>query len=312
MLMELVTDVAARAGEVKQCISAYGSAPEHNFAYFLSRTELGGVSLFIKSGQHGLLASYRPRVGELMAIAQPLAPAVEHARLTVEAARLCFDSLGCRKFVVEQGPELRRESLPLFRQAGFRDLPPRCVFHWPEFNLAGWDGDILQGEKWKDIRNVKNRFHREHSVEAVDSSSLPKEALRQVVAEWAAGRRNNSDGANRENSNFAYVEPYYRLIDAGFAGVAHAKTLVVDGIPSSIAAGWEIPNSDRGYYSAIGVCSYRFDGLAEVASMEDLVMLKAAGYRLVDFGGSSKALLKFKMKFRPTSVYKTIVYAVSR
>ncbi|MBI3050907.1 hypothetical protein HYY74_00435 [Candidatus Woesearchaeota archaeon] len=310
--MELVTDVQSSAGEVKRCIGSYGSAPEHNFAYFLSRTELGGVSLYIKSGEYGLLAAYRPRVAEVMLISLPLAPASEHARLTVEAARLCFDSLGCRKFVVEQVLALRKQSLPLFRSAGFRDLPPRCVFHWPEFNLAEWDGDVLQGERWKDIRNIKNRFYRQHSVQVVDSSSLPKDALRQVVAEWAAGRRNNSDGANREDSNFAYVEPYYRLIDAGFAGVAHAKTLVVDGVPSSITAGWDIPNSDRGYYSAIGVCSYRFDGLAEVASMEDLVMLKAAGYRLVDFGGSSKALLKFKMKLRPTSLYKTIVYAVSR
>src|SRR3989338_7225793 len=117
-------------------------------------------------------------------------------------------------------------------------------------------------------------------------------------------------GANRKDSNFAYSERYLKMIDLGFEGTKFATTMVVDGEPCSITCGWEIPNSDGSYYSAIGISNYSYEGLGEVANLDDLHRLKESGYGLVDLGGSPMPLLKFKLKFRPHFVYVTHTYAI--
>ena len=117
-------------------------------------------------------------------------------------------------------------------------------------------------------------------------------------------------GADRKDSNLAYYDRYLKLIDANFDGTTFAKTLVVDGAPCTITAGWDIPNAQGSYYSAVGILDYRFEDLGEIANLDDLNRLKEAGYQFVDFGGSPIPLLKFKLKFRPQAVYVTNTYAI--
>ena len=62
---------------------------------------------------------------------------------------------------------------------------------------------------------------------------------------------------------------YLNLINNDFKGIDIAKTLYVDGRPSTITAGWRIPNSNN-YYSAIGIVDYSYPGLGEVVNIDDL------------------------------------------
>ncbi|MBI2142060.1 hypothetical protein HYU15_01045 [Candidatus Woesearchaeota archaeon] len=311
--MEIIENPANREPEIRRCIERFGHSAEHNFGYFLSKAELGSRSIFLFSGAgHGVMASYSDKRGEVFVISEPLAPKEMRADVLMGSMRACFEKLGCRKFVVEQPGELRDAVLKRLHGSGYCAHKPRYYFYWPVFEMEKWDGDSMQGDKWKNLRNVQNRFFREHSVEVVDSRTVEKGKLLQIVDSWVKRRKALGVGANRKDSNFAYVEPYLHMINAGFRDVKLAKTLVVDGVPSTITAGWDIPNSDEEYYSAVGIFNYGCEGLSEAANLDDLRRLKEMGYRKVDFGGSPKPLLNFKLKFRPTGIYKTFTYAITK
>ena len=308
--MELF-DVPEKFGdEAKRCIGQFGYTPEHNYTYYLTTAE-GGRSIFLKSREgYGVLANHRQNAGEVVMISEALAPREKQVEVLHGALDTCFAKLTIKKFVVEQDDTLRTATLKSFENNGYTALKPRYSLYWPVFNMKQWDGDAMQGDDWKKLRNLRNRFYSEHSVEVVDSKAVDKEKLKGIVTEWVHRRQLMAQGTDRKDSNLAYYERYLSMIDFGFEGTKFAKTLVVDGEPCTITAGWEIPNADESYYSAMGISNYRHEGLSEVANLDDLHRLKETGYSMVDFGGSPMPLLKFKLKFRPHFVYVTHAYAI--
>lgn len=308
--MELIFSKENFAGEAKSCIAAFGRAPEHNYTYFLTTAE-GAQSLFLKSESgHGALLNFREKAKEAVMIAEALAPKEKQIEFLHQAISTCFSQLPIKKLVVEQDEALRAETLKSLKGTGYKALAPRYALYWPVFKMREWSGGAMQGEDWKKLRNIKNRFYSEHNVEAVDSTAVAKDKLKKIVQDWVERRKLLGMGANRKDSNLAYYQRYIDMIDFNFEGTKFAKTLVVDGEPCSITAGWEIPNNDKAYYSAMGITNYRHEGLGEVANLDDLNRLKSAGYELVDFGGSPMPLLKFKLKFRPSFVYVTHTYSI--
>ena len=87
------------------------------------------------------------------------------------------------------------------------------------------------------------------------------------------------------------------------------KTMYANGKPCTITAGWKMPNT-KNYYSSIGILDYSYWDLGEIANIDDLNRLKKEGYEYADFGGSEKALLSFKRKFKPEKIYKTYVFSI--
>ncbi len=309
--MELVLEPEKSGDEIKRCISKFGYAPEHNYVYFLTAADNGARNIFLKSDEgFGIFANYREKAREVVMISEALAPREKQAEVLREALDLCFSQLKIKKFVVEQDDALRAKTLASFKGNGYAALQPRFSLYWPVFNMEEWGGNEMSGDDWKKLRNIKNRFYGGHSVEVVDSKTINKEELKKIVNEWVERRRLMSVGANRRDSNLAYRERYFKMIDLGFEGTKFATTMVVDGEPCSITSGWEMPNSDGSYYSAIGISNYSYEGLGEVANLDDLHRLKESGYSFVDFGGSPMPLLKFKLKFRPHFVYVTHTYAI--
>ncbi|MBI2580884.1 hypothetical protein HYV85_03680 [Candidatus Woesearchaeota archaeon] len=309
--MELVETPEKSGGEIKRCIEKFGCTPEHNYAYFLTAADNGARNIFLKSDDgFGIFANYRESAREVVMISEVIAPREKQVGVLKEALDMCFSQLKIRKFVVEQDDALRAKTLMSFKGNGYAALQPRFSLYWPVFNMEKWAGDEMPGDDWKKLRNIKNRFYNEHSVEVVDSSTVGSEKLKKIVADWVERRKLMGLGTNRKDSNLAYHERYLKMIELGFEGTKFATTMVVDGEPCSITCGWEIPNSDGSYYSAIGISNYSCEGLGEVANLDDLHRLKESGYSTVDFGGSPMPLLKFKLKFRPHFVYVTHTYAI--
>ncbi|MBI2549870.1 hypothetical protein HYV83_01675 [Candidatus Woesearchaeota archaeon] len=309
--MELILEPEKSGDEIKRCISQFGYTPEHNYSYFLTNAESGAKNIFLRSNKgYGVLAAYTEKAAEVTMISEALAPRGEQVEVLHDALDTCFSNLNVQKFVVEQDDALRQKTLKEFANNGYRALPPRYSLYWPMFDMEKWDGNDMPGEDWKKLRNIRNRFYNEHSVEVADSKSVDKEQLKMIVLDWVERRRLMGLGTNRKDSNLAYSERYLKMIELGFEGTKFAKTLVVDGQPCTITAGWEIPNADNSYYSAIGISNYGFEGLSEIANLDDLCRLKENGYSTVDFGGSPMPLLKFKLKFRPHAVYVTHTYAI--
>jgi hypothetical protein len=309
--MEIIDEPNEFGREVKRCIRKYGYTPEHNYNYFMTGAEGSQKSIFIKTDEgYGVLAEYSSEDEEVQMLSDALAPRDEQVETLHKVLDECFSKLKVKSFAIEQDDKLRNLTLKRFRGNGYRALSPRFSLYWPVFDMGKWTGGEMHGDEWKKLRNLRNRFNKEHRVEVVDSKTVDPEQLKQIVKDWVNRRKLMSVGANRENANMVYDDSYYNMIDSGFKGAKYAKTLVVDGTPSSITVGWEIPNSDNGYYSAIGFCNHMFEGLGEMANLDDLWRLKKDGYNWVDFGGSTMPQLKFKLKFRPHFTYATHTYTI--
>ena len=309
--MELIENPEQSGDEIKRCIAKFGYTPEHNYAYFSTTAEQGARNIFLKSPEgYGVLANYREKAGEVCMISEALAPREKQVEVLHDALDACFARLSIKKFVVEHDDSLRAETMKAFQSNGYAALKPRYSLYWPVFRMKQWDGNAMHGEDWKKLRNLKNRFYSEHSVEVVDSKTVDKAKLKGIITDWVQRRQLMAQGADRKDSNLAYYERYNNMVDFGFEDMKFAKTLVVDGEPCTITAGWEIPNAEESYYSAIGISNYRHEGLSEIANLDDLNRLKENGYSVVDFGGSPMPWLKFKLKFRPHYVYVTHTYAI--
>ena len=141
---------------------------------------------------------------------------------------------------------------------------------------------------------------------------VDKEDLKEVIRNWAKWRSQSGMQINRKDSNRTDYDHYIKLVDLNFTGCKFAKTVLVDGKPRSITAGWEIPNTDREYYSGIGLHDLSIQNLGEFSNWSDLVLLKKHGYLKADFGGSPKPLLLFKKKFNPEKTYRTYIFTIGK
>lgn len=310
--MEIVQNPELHAEEIKQCISKFGYSPEHNYYYFIAGAEQGGKCLFLKTRDgYGALANYREQIGELKILAEMLAPPEKQIEVLKELLVDSFKELPVRKFVIEQDSNLMQRSKLEIKKLGFRPLKPRYVLYWPVFDMQKWDPG-LQGSVWKNLRNLKNRFYKENQVKVQDSHELGVPALIAIVERWIQRRQLLGMEFNRKDSNVIYSEQYINLIKLGLENLKLAKSLVVNGVPRTITAGWEVPNVEGYYYSSVGICDYSCEGIFEAANIDDLCRLKELGYRYVDFGASPMPLLKFKLKFKPSFVHITHTYAIEK
>ncbi|MEK6854107.1 MAG: hypothetical protein AABX60_02115, partial [Nanoarchaeota archaeon] len=177
--MELIETPEESGDEIKRCIGKFGYAPEHNWTYFLTTAEQGARNLFLKSDDgYGVLTNYRENTGEVVMVSEALAPREKQVEILRDALDLCFSQLKATKFVVEQDDALRTKTVKSFKGNGYAVLQPRFSLYWPVFNMEKWHGDDMTGDDWKKLRNIKNRFYGEHSVEVVDSRTVDKEELK--------------------------------------------------------------------------------------------------------------------------------------
>jgi len=172
---------------------------------------------------------------------------------------------------------------------------------WPVFDLQVFDPG-LPGGRYKDLRNARNAFWRDHAVEVVDARAVSKAELHKIPLAWKKTRRARDR---------AYTNMYDAYITNDFRGTTHARAMVVDGHVAGINAGWLIPNSNT-YYAAIGLHDYSFRDLGDMLNLEDLAFLKQAGYAYADFAGGEEALTRYKLKFGDAKIYKSFVFSVVR
>jgi hypothetical protein len=301
--LKIVNDVAKHQEKIKKGIRKYGNFAEHNYIHYLYSETKWNKNLFFDFGNDKVVLAQFDKSADVWSLFPNsiLAPENERLDLLLKVADHVLRKEKSKKFVVEVSEGLRKQILDKFRiKNGFRACSAD-VLYWPMYNMNSWDRR-LKGNKWKKLRNIKNRFYRNNKVKVVDSIEVPKQQLKEIVSDWLK-KRNDTDRVEKSY--------YFNLIDNGFKGMDMAKTMNVNGKPCTITAGWKIPNT-RNFYSSIGILDYSNPGLGEAANLEDLDRLKKEGYDYVDFGGSDKVLLSFKMKFRPEKIYKTYIFSVVR
>ena len=304
LYLKVIYDVIKHQEKIKKAIKKYGFFAEHNYLHYLHSQTEWNKNIFFDYGNGKILLTQYDKDNDIWSLFPNSIFSQENERLEIllDAINYILKKQKAKKFVVEISEDLRNGILSRFKiKNSFRACNGTYILYWPIYDMKLWDSK-LKGNKWKKLRNMKNRFYRNNKVSVRDSKDVHQEDLKKILLNWLKKRDSN----DRVDKDY-----FIKLIDNNFKGVDMAKTMYVNGKPATITAGWKIPNENN-YYSAIGVLDYSYPELGEITNMDDLNRLKKKGYDYVDFGGSDKVLLNFKKKFKPQKIYKTYIFSIVR
>ena len=293
--MDIIDDIDNGKREIINIIKKHGSAREHNYWFFYNQQTNYAKIYFFKFNDSGLF-SIRYESGTWEVIGEVLAPEKKRLELFNNFLDYALSRKKDKKVFVFI-PEKFYNSIDSILQKSkkYRITNAPGIYYTPIFNMKKWN-ENLEGKEWKKLRNIKNKFSKFYDTSFIPSKELDKKKLMDVVLKWKKNRP-------KVEKNY-YTQMYLNFIKNDFEGNDIARSVVVNNEPCTITAGWKIPNSNN-YYSAIGLYNYKYDGLGEIANIDDLSQIKKKKFLFADFGDSTESLLQFKKKFGPESFYKT-------
>ena len=293
--MDIIDDFDSNKKEIINYIKKYGFCREHNYWFFYNQQTNYAKIYFFRLADSGLFPiRYKSGIWEIIGDAM----GKEEKRLDLFKYILDYILLKKKdKKIFLFVPEKFYNGINNFlrKTDKYRITGEPIIYFTPVFNMKKWD-ENLQGNTWKKLRNVKNRFLKSNNVEFIPSREVDKKKLNDVVHRWKRSRP-------KLEKNY-YIPMYLNFIKNNFEGTDITRSVVVDGEPCTITAGWKIPNN-KNYYSAIGLYNYKYDGLGEMANIDDMTQIKNKKFLFADFGDSTESLLQFKKKFNPEKIYKT-------
>lgn len=302
--MEIIKDILNNKETIVNSIHQHGYAPEHNFWHFFNLQTEKSKCWFLRFNGNAGIMSLLNKSGSCEMISEVLASKNKRMEVFEEFLNHMLRKLGLKKVYVFVGTDFKNEIKKMAdknRNHNRYSLSRSRTYYCPIFNLKNFD-ERLPGKFWKKIRNIKNKFYRDHDVQVVQSQDVDRKALLDIVLQWKK-RKGSHDRAE-------YVK-YLNFIKNDFRGAKYARTLVVNGKPSTITAGWSIPDSNI-YHSAIGIHNYMFEDLSYISNLDDLLFLKKMGHVYANFGSSDKDLLAFKKKFNPESIVKLHYFSIRK
>ena len=299
--MELIYDMITSKPLIERMIARHGSMPQHNFFWYQYCKESGEENvLALFPGDEGILTTEDRKKRTAYLFSLPLASSSFQMPLLIEYLVFILSRGDIRRVEMDLDDK-RRRMLLLLLPSSFH---ARAVFRTlvsPILDLSLFDPS-LPGKHYKSLRNAKNRFFRDHTVEVQDARRVNPNDLHLLVEQWRK---------ERSSHDKTYHERYHNLITGNFEGTVSARAFSVDGKISGLNAGWMIPNSKR-YFAAVGLHNYALPDLGLMIYLEDLFWLKEHGYQEADMGESDKKLLQFKKQFSITSLYETHFFSVVR
>lgn len=291
---------------IQRAISKFGCMPEQNaYDCVNNRPKSSENVLFDFGDDKILLAGYNKASNRWHLFSSDiLVPNEERFCRLMEFCIYCFKEKNAKKIMMESDDSLFEQ---LKNEVKKLDSPSlkmsrvRYTYYWPVINLSSWNPD-LSGKSWHKIRNMISSLCKKNNVTIGLATKNSKENLKKIVYDWKSNRR----GKDR-----AEYRHYLNLIDNDFKGTDYTSSIIVNGEPCSIAAGWKIPNTNS-FYLSLALHNYKLKGLGELMYIESLRHFKNMGLDTVDLGGSGNDLLAFKEKFKPDYIYKTYEFSLAR
>lgn len=298
--MEIIDDEKIFRPLAEQGIKKFGYAPEHNLDWFFCATEPYQKPAWASwSDGSGLLIQKEEKAWYVFV--NPIMPKEKTIERILEFMKYAFSQPGLEKVWLELEINERKELGEAIKNQNLTySMKKAKADTWPVMNMEKFDPN-LPGGHFKEIRNARNKFYREHKVEIKNAADCSADELKKLVDAWRKVRKARDR---------VYYNRYYNLIDTAFKCCKTARAVMVDGKLAGLNGGWDIPNSNNSFYAAIGLHDYSIRDLGLILYLDDLVWIKNAGYKTADMGGGEKALTKFKNQFLPESWYKTMLFSV--
>lgn len=299
--MKIYNNIESERDRIQSCISKFGWTSDHNLDWFIdtgiSKTSRPIFAEF--SDGTGLLAH---DYGEEWWIwSDPLSPKELGADKILEFCDHAFESKVGKIWCVDVSDNIHSA---LLKKNNVDDVD--YSLYWPVLNLENYD-PLLPGNDFKEMRNARNKFYREHRVEIVEPGKVTKEDLHGIIDSW----KNNA--SLKQSAEDIFDLKYHNAVDNNFKAFAVARVLVVDGRPAGFNAGYGVLNYPERFAGIIGIHDYSLNDLGAVLWLEDLAWVKNAGYKEMDMQGSEDdGGLKLKLRFGAQIERKTDTFSIQK
>ena len=215
--------------QIEACIRNFGWAPEHHAVWYGccgnmfrpqadQKEQKKDVAVFFDRGYGLLTKQHYGATFHTEVFSEPLAPIDARPAIMHQYAIYALETLGAKKVIFELCTETRDDflrSLP----SRLKARAPAYTMTWPVVNLDVFDLG-LPGKHFRNLRNAKNKFYREHSVLLEDAKNMDGGDLHAIVEHWRISRK----GKDRTS-----YQKYHNIIEVNFEGCEDASLLRVDG-----------------------------------------------------------------------------------
>lgn len=299
--MEVILNSRHILSKLKSDISRHGYAPNHQPYLFLYPDEEACELRYFDFARGGGIIAYRRRDNSWYMPGEPPLSAQSRIAACLEMLSYIFTEERAKKITCEDWSEELRSTLAhRLEPFSLRAARPSRVLLAPLVDLARFDAE-LRGKEYKGMRYARNRIRTTFHVEiSTDPQTINTDAAKELLARWTS---------HRTGKDKVWARDYLQFIEHRFPGCEIVRAISLDGVLRGLSAGWKIPNSDT-YYLYLDIHDYSDEHLGEFVSLDHFLEVKTRGHRWLDFGGSDKSLLAFKMKFHPARMYRTCDFSV--
>ncbi len=298
--MEFYENIEAERDRIQACINKFGWTSDHNLDWYAdSVIEKNAMPVFVEFDDGtGLLAHKYPDKWRIWSdplssqdvAVQKIAEFSEFI-LTGDIKKVWCDDVSDKIY-----SELQKTDKLKLNEIYYSLL-------WPVLEMDKHDPS-LPGGHFKDIRNAKSKFYREHDVEILEAKDVAKDDLNKIVDDW-------KKEVIKKQKEDVYDLKYHKAIDNDFRGFLTARVLVADGKPVGFNAGYEVPNNSKIFAGVIGIQNYSLKELSLILWLEDLEWIKNKNYKELDMQGDEEGGgLEFKMQFNPVIERKTDTFSI--
>jgi len=299
--MRLYEDIQKECGRIEACIKKYGHTSDHNLDWFLECViSKDGKAVFVEFDDGaGLLTHKYEKKWSIWS--DPLSSKSQAVDKILEFSEFALTKPIKDVWCIDVSDDIK---LSLEKNDNLKIGETYYSLQWPVLDVEKYDPG-LSGGHFKEMRNAKNKFYREHGVEILETSKVEKQYLHEIVDKWKANI------LTREDLVDIYELKYHNTIDNNFRGFLTARVLMVDGRSVGFNAGYEVPNHSGRFAGIIGIHDYSLKDLGTVLWLEDLEWIKRAGYKELDMQGSEDdGGLKLKLQFGAKIERKTDTFSI--
>ena len=301
-MIRFFDDIEQERYRIQSCISKYGWTSDHNLDWFAdSIIGEDGKPVFVEfSDGTGLLAHKYPDKWRIWS--DPLSEKNIAAQKIYELAKLILAG-DIKEFWCDDVSDGIYPELQKLKSLKLNDV--YYSLYWPVLEMAKYSPTLLGGH-FKDTRNARNKFYREHKVEILKTSDLAQDKLLKIVDDWL-------EVVTKKQKEDVYDLRYRLSIKNNFRGFTTARVMVVEGRPVGFNAGYEVPNCPGRFTSVIGLHDYSIKDLGVALYLEDLDWVKNAGYKEFDLQGTEYEWeLKVKTQYGAVIERKTDTFSITK
>lgn len=314
VIMKFYDDIKSERGRIESCIKKFGHTSDHNLDWWACAIITpDAIPVFVQWPDGSGLLTYKC-LNEWHVWSDPLSFETEMASRIEELCSVAFQdnkinphthdmSVGVKEIWCDDVADSIYPALKSRQSLKLNDIYYYLL--WPVLDMTKYDS-TLPGGRFKEIRNARNKFYREHRVEVMDAGDASKEDLYRIVDDWygeVIKKQNKEDIADLK---------YRVAIKNNFPGFVTSRVMIVDGRPVGFNAGYEAPNHPGKFAGVIGLHDYSIKDLGTILWLEDLDWIKNAGYKELDMQGSEPEDLRTKTQFGAVIERKTDTFSISK